>query len=301
MSGIDKYISDKDVVVCSSENSKSGTSIFTLMGEAGPGFLGLLRKRAPVFHRMIGCALASRKSRCSVADNPRVGKTSISAAELSALEEYIRSLGVAQIGYAKVPRELIFSGHKILYGNAVVITMPMQTERLVTAPSKNALGEIFRTYHMLGLTVNRVADYLRFRGFNAMAAPAIGGDVSYVPLAERAGLGAMGRHGLLITERPYGPSLRIAAIYTDIENLPFASKNEHLWIKDFCKLCGKCIKACPAEAIFSEISPEGRCIDQSRCAEPFANHYGCTVCIKSCTFFDSEGRYEALKGRFTKL
>lgn len=300
MSSIEKYIKEGDTLICSSESSKAGTSFFKLMGEHGPGMAGLLRERLPVAHRMIGCALASRKSRSSVTNNPRLGKVSISDDELCELETFVKSLGVDQIGYTVVPRELIFRGHKILYSNAIVITMQMMTDKIAIAPSKPALGEIFRTYHKLGLTVNKIAEYLRSRGFNAMAAPAIGGDVNYVPLAEKAGLGAMGRHGLLITDKSYGPSLRIAAVYTDIENLPFATENNHLWIKKFCKKCGKCVKSCPAGAIRTEMSPYGQCIDQAKCAQPFANNYGCTVCIKSCTFFNNPMIYQKLKTIYNK-
>ncbi|MGB3366856.1 MAG: reductive dehalogenase domain-containing protein [Acidaminobacteraceae bacterium] len=196
----------------------------------------------------------------------------------------------------------IFKGESILYGNAIVLTMEMKKDEIKTAPSKEAVVEIFRTYYELGVTVNKISDFLRKRGYHAMAGPAIGCSVSYVPLAQDAGLGVIGKHGLLITDKNYGPSLRLAAVYTDIENLPIAKENPHMWVKEFCNNCNKCVRNCPAGAINKEAlqvaeDPEGfRCIDVEKCAKPFANNYGCTICIKSCTFFNSD--YENLKKNF---
>ena len=70
-------------------------------------------------------------------------------------------------------------------------------------------------------------------------------------LAEKAGLGTIGTHGLLISPN-VGPRQRIAAVYTSIENLPEINTNEHLWIKDFCTKCKRCVKACPTKAIFAK-------------------------------------------------
>ena len=147
-----------------------------------------------------------------------------------------------------------------------------------------------------------MSSFLREHGYNAMASPAIGGPVNYVPLAQKAGLGVIGKHGLLISDKDFGPSLRIAAIYTDIENLPFAEENHHMWVQDFCETCNKCIRSCPVGAIYEHSmevnnNPNTRqCIDNSKCATPFANDYGCTICVKSCTFYNN--KYSKIKSIF---
>lgn len=292
---IEKYIDKSDSPIYSTDRSKTFTPIPSIMKNQGSSLIKLLSKRAPAMPKMLGCLLESRKSRSSITQNPKLGNTTISDAHLNELTTFIESLGVSMVGYTVVPQELIFRDHAILYPNAIVLIMKMECDSIASAASKTALLEIFRTYYQLGVCVNKIADFLRERGYNAMAGPAIGGDVNYVPLAEKAGLGAMGRHGLLITENSYGASLRIAAIYTDIENLPQASKNKHLWIKEFCKQCGKCVRGCPAKAIYDAPHDNGQCIEQARCADPFANNYGCTLCIKNCTFFDKEGMYSKLQ------
>ncbi len=295
---IDKYVTADDVVVTSNANSKEYVNIPKLMMTYGPGLLGALRMRRPILPKMIGCMMESRKSSSSIVRNPNQGKTFITQEERLALEAYIKSFDIDSIGYTTVSPSDIFLNHKILYGNAIVLVMPMRKEAMISAPSKTALKEVFRTYYGLGVTVNKIADYLRSQGFNAMAGPAIGGDASYVPIAQKAGLGVIGRHGLLITDKDYGPSLRIAMIYTDIENLPVATENKHLWVREFCKQCGKCVRSCPANAIYNETTPSGRAINQTLCAVPFANNFGCSVCIKSCIFFSHD--YEKIKANFLK-
>jgi hypothetical protein len=85
----------------------------------------------------------------------------------------------------------------------------------------------------VGVIVNKVADFLRQRRFNAHTGPAVGGHVNHIPVAIDAGLGISGKNGLLIT-RHSGPRVRLVAVYTDIENLPFAQENLHGWLRDYC-------------------------------------------------------------------
>ena len=118
-------------------------------------------------------------------------------------------------------------------------------------------------------------------------------------LAELAGLGAIGYHGLLITPNE-GARLRINTIYTNIENLPVQNENEHLWVRDFCALCRKCIRGCPVQAIHTQPRPRGdggmQCIDHDACRDYFDRNFGCAICLARCPF--SEVGYAAVKSRF---
>lgn len=301
---IDKYVSEDDKLIMSDENSRPAVHIPDIIRDYGGGFLGALKTRLPIMNIMISCLIQAKISAKSIKKNPKLGKSNILDEELIGLEKYAESLGVSRIGYTKVDRDMIFKDTGILYDNAIVFLIEMKKSAIDTAPSKIAIKEIFRTYNELGIIVNKVSDYLRKLGYNAMAGPAVGGDVSYVPLAEKAGLGAMGKHGLLISDKDFGPSLRIAAVYTDIENLPLSEGNPHLWVKDFCNSCNKCVKSCPTRAIYeNSISVNGnpktrQCIDKTKCATPFANNYGCTICVKSCTFYN--GDYKTIRSRYLK-
>lgn len=301
---INKYVTDKDHLILPGEHSKEQVNIPEVIQKNSGGLLNTIKLRKHVLPRMLGCLYEAKKSATSILKNPHEDKKTISEEVLCSLETFIHSLGINDIGYTKVDQSLIFKDKAILYTNAIVITMEMKAESISTAPSPRAIKEIFRTYYELGKAVNLIADYLREKGYNAMAGPAIGGDVSYVPLARDAGLGVIGKHGLLISDKSYGPSLRIAAIYTDIENLPFSKENFHMWVQDFCEKCNKCVKACPARAIYEHAQPVGddiqgsRCIDHSKCGKPFAKDYGCTVCVKSCTFFKQD--YYKIKSGYMK-
>jgi ferredoxin len=235
----------------------------------------------------------------SIKNNPYKGKKTIDAKILKELEEYAAGLGIAEIGYTKVNPRYIFRGFRILYENAIVFSIEMDKAKIKGAPNMASFIEVFRTYYQVGYTVNKVADWLRERGFNAHAGPAGGGDVNYIPVAIDAGIGYSGKNGLLITKNN-GPRVRLAAVYTDIKNLPFAEENAHHWVRDYCESCNLCIEKCPVDAIFMETKthPDGGpvFIDHTLCADPFSNENGCTLCIKYCPF--SFADYDKVKAKY---
>jgi len=67
------------------------------------------------------------------------------------------------------------------------------------------------------------------------------------PLAARdAGLGEIGRHGLLITKE-FGPRVRLGVVTTD---LPLVSDEAYEFgIQEFCRRCKRCAISCPGKAI----------------------------------------------------
>lgn len=248
---------------------------------------------------MKGAIQEMAKSAKSVQENPYTGQTEIDTETLGELEAYAHSLGVTDIGYTRINTRYIFNGFHLLYPNAIVFTMEMERKKIKEAPSVSSLVEIFRTYHQLGVVVNQIAEFLRERGFNALAQPAIGGDVNFIPVAIDAGLGYSGKNGLLIT-RANGPRVRLAAVVTDIENLPFAGGNPHLWVSDYCQSCNICVEKCPVDAIYRETQTHADggpvFVDYKKCAMPFSNDNGCTLCIKHCPF--SYADYDTLKHKF---
>jgi len=221
------------------------------------------------------------------------------------LENFARSLGCESIGYTKVPHYLVFSNYKTLSENAIILTIAMDKKEMAQAPTIAAGREVWRTYDSLGLIVNKIAAFLRERGFAAQAGSPLGGEANYPRLAQRAGLGQIGKQGVLISPG-LGPSQRIAAVYTSIENLPgtgknaAAEENPHAWIADFCESCNRCVEKCPAGAIYKEkpLMEDGgpKHIDHIKCAMPFSKTMGCSVCIAECVFF--KGDYEKIKAGF---
>ena len=258
-----------------------------------------IRQSRYIGKHLVAAIKEMAKSAKSVLKNPYAGKNIIDAETLKELEEYAHSLGVTDIGYSKVNPRYIFKGFKLLFPNAIVFTMEMNREKIKLAPSTSSFIEIFRTYLQLGVIVNQIAEFLRERGYNALAGPAIGGDVNYIPVAIDAGLGYSGKNGLLITKKN-GPRIRLAAVFTDIENLPFAKENPFHWVRDYCRSCNLCIEKCPIDAIYHEtktlVDGGPAFIDHTKCAVPFSNDNGCTLCIKHCPF--SYGDYDRIKMKF---
>jgi len=289
------YIPEGTPMVEPGELSRLGLNvpriIFSL-GKRRAIFLKIPRFAARIARTVINRSIGYT----SLRRNPVHPKTTADESVIQEIRDMASGLGCGEVGFTSVPRDFVFSNKSILYPNAIVLTMEMNKDRVSRAPSMSTGREVCRTYDQLGVVVNKIATQLRRRGFAVQAGAALGGDVNYPRLAQKAGLGWIGKHGLLISPGR-GPSQRIAAIYTSIENLPNTDSNSYEWIGDFCNNCHVCVQACPGEAIFDTkpIMNDGnpKHIDYIRCAGPFAESVGCSVCIKSCIFF--RGDFEKIR------
>ncbi len=234
----------------------------------------------------------------SIKENPAQPKTEIDKELLKKLEEYVISLGASSIGYTKLPSQWVFQNKAVLHSNVIVLTMKMDRDRINTAPSPDGEYAVMTAYRDLGIIANKAADFLRKYGFSAQAGHPLNGQALYPPLTQMAGLGQLSHSGLIITPE-FGPCVRISALYTSIENLPFNEGNEHAWVADYCVSCGLCIKKCPAEAIYAKPirreSGQITFVDNEKCFPYFHYNHGCSVCIKVCPF--NHVSYEKLKER----
>lgn len=92
--------------------------------------------------------------------------------------------------------------------------------------------------------VLKMAEFIASMGYAAL--PSAGGIVMADHLGALAGLGEVGRQGLLITPE-YGPNLRLFTIITDY---PFTLDRPNIFgVADYCETCQRCINECPAKAI----------------------------------------------------
>ncbi len=243
------------------------------------------------------------ESLISIKKNPKDPKTTISSELLLELESYAKSLGISSIGYAKLPRNLIFKNKAVLHQNTIVLSLEMDKEKIELAPSPKTSAMIMRTYDNLGKASNQLTRFLRKHGYSAQAGHPLGGLVLYPALAELAGIGYHGKHGLIITPE-HGSRVRLTAIYTNIDNLPFNDDNPHEWIMSFCQKCGRCIRKCPGFAIYDDpIKHDNGLLTHIKneyCFPVFLEYHGCSICIKECPF--SRVDYHKLKIQFdTKL
>ncbi|MFX1507671.1 MAG: hypothetical protein ACFFDC_16415 [Promethearchaeota archaeon] len=240
-----------------------------------------------------------KKSINTLDQNPETPKRVISNEDLLEFENYAKSLNISSIGYTILPRKLIFKNKAVLHEKAIVLSMEMDKEKIEKAPSSETANMIMGTYNDLGQASYQLTTFLREKGFSAQAGHPLGGLVLYPPLAELAGIGYHGRHGLIITPE-HGSRVRLTAIYTNIVNLPFSEENRHKWIQHFCSKCGRCIRKCPGFAIQEEpiVHENGQLthIINDYCFPVFLEHHACSICIKECPF--SRVGYNKLKLQF---
>lgn len=90
----------------------------------------------------------------------------------------------------------------------------------------------------------KIAARLRAEGY--LALPSALGLLAANHLGALAGLGEVGRQGLLITPE-YGPNLRLLVIITDF---PFEiGRPASFGVADYCDTCRRCVNECPAKAL----------------------------------------------------
>lgn len=206
-------------------------------------------------------------------------------------EEYARSLGIDLLGYAPIDENLIFEedhvgGLEILYQNAIVLGMEMDYDAIDSAPEPPAGAESLNIYAELGEATNKLTNFVRSKGYRAIACHPLGGPILYPAMAVKAGLGQIGTQGLLITKK-FGPRQRLSIIAINIDNVP-GNLREDFEIANYCKKCKRCVLMCPVGAIYNEpiYNDNGTVtrIDGDKCIEYFYKTTGCSVCIKECPF-----------------
>ena len=101
-------------------------------------------------------------------------------------------------------------------------------------------------YSRMAITNAHLAQFIRQLGFKAIES---GNDIGLsVPMAMQAGIGDLGRHGLLITPE-FGPRVRLSKVLTDLPLLVDGPID--FGITEFCAACKKCADKCPSQSISS--------------------------------------------------
>ena len=112
------------------------------------------------------------------------------------------------------------------------------------APALLTEGLSTLAYARMAPTLWMLAEFIRGLGYNAI--PAANDTALSIPLAVDAGLGQLGRHGLLINPK-VGSRCRISKIFTDLPLEPAGAVDSG--ITEFCNACLKCVPKCGTGAI----------------------------------------------------
>ena len=137
---------------------------------------------------------------------------------------------------------------------AIAFTVEMAHEMVAVNPNPPGVMESAKQYVEAGVVAVQLAEAIRRLGYPARAH--IDGNYRLIaPLVARdAGLGEIGRMGLLMTPRQ-GPRVRLGVVTTDLELLVDEREADMSTI-DFCTICKKCAENCPSKSIPFEARQE---------------------------------------------
>ena len=125
-----------------------------------------------------------------------------------------------------------------------VVVMAIQMDYSDVQRSPAVCPTIDLGYSKMGFTATHVAEFIRNLGYQAIPS---GNDTGLtIPMAVDAGLGELGRLGLLLTDK-YGPRVRLCKVFTDLPLEP--DEPVDLGVQHFCEICGKCAQNCPGNAL----------------------------------------------------
>ncbi len=160
---------------------------------------------------------------------------------------------------------------------------------IMNSPGRLASAAVGDGYSRMAYTATTLADFIRGLGYRAI--PAGNGVGLSIPIAIDAGLGELGRNGLLVTPK-YGPRVRLAKVITDMPLVP-----DHpisFGVTEFCEDCMLCAETCPSESITNGPRTwEGQSVSNNPgtfkwyiTGEPCNdfNGFSCSNCKRSCPF-----------------
>jgi ferredoxin len=130
---------------------------------------------------------------------------------------------------------------------AVAFTVEMDPRMIRSGPAASESMEVSKQYLLAAVVALQLAVFIRSLGYPARAH--VDGNYRVIcPLVARdAGLGEIGRMGLLMTPRE-GPRVRIGVVTTDLPLVPDRARPDPTVI-DFCRRCLKCAENCPSRSI----------------------------------------------------
>lgn len=152
----------------------------------------------------------------------------------------------------KEPQLIAPEAHAVVVVLDNYYTPDTEAERRPPRIAKYARG---KDYHRItGARLDRLAEFLRANGATMSRAFADAGPVPERELAQRAGLGWIGKNTMLIAPDA-GSFFFIGSVFTDL-----ALELDSPFELDRCGSCTRCLDACPTEAFV-----EPRLLDATRC------------------------------------
>ncbi|UCE59694.1 MAG: reductive dehalogenase [Phycisphaerales bacterium] len=171
--------------------------------------------------------------------------------------------------------------------HAVAIGVEMSFDMVRHAPDSTTITETAFKYFEAAKIAMIIARYINLLGYEARAHVDGNYRVLCVPVAVDAGLGELGRLGVLMTPR-FGPRVRLSVVTT---NLPLVQDEPvAIGVQHFCEFCKKCATCCPSGAVDSGDKAVHNGVEkwqthQERCYR-FWRVQGtdCALCMRVCPY-----------------
>jgi ferredoxin len=174
------------------------------------------------------------------------------------LKTVAKFYGADLVGICKLDQRWVYSHYferqtaeygqlEVPYKYAVVMGIEMDWTRINESPGLEASAATALAYSQMAELAASLAKYIRALGYPAI--PCGNDTAQSIPLAIDAGLGELGRNGLLISPE-YGPRQRICKVLTDLPLQP--DRPIDFGLRNFCETCHICAKTCPVKAIRGE-------------------------------------------------
>jgi len=224
------------------------------------------------------------------------------------VKEIAKMYGASLVGITRINHCWIYShdrnGKPIEipeeYKFAIVMAVRMDSAAIRTSPTFLACTETGLGYSRMAFCIGCMAEFIRSLGYKAI--PMCNDTALSVPMAIDAGLGELGRNGLLITPE-YGSCVRLCKVFTNLSLK--IDKPIEFGVTEFCKKCKKCAEACEADAIqmeeeqsFKIACPSNNlgilrwAVNHDKCYKFWIENGGdCSNCIAACPFFPASNQH----------
>ena len=206
--------------------------------------------------------------------NPTNPKTQIDKSILNNLENLAIENNCVGISYSKLSDEFK-KEFNIDFDNVIIFKYLMSPEILEMEPSKLKCKLTDDEFQKIGRKMYGFADFLRENGFRAELLNPLDDEISLRAIAAQSNDCVITRSNMCLFREAL--NIGFFMIHTSIGNLPFKKENDMLWVKDFCKTCGKCIRKCPENAF-----DENELVLKKVCT---AHREGCSQCMLVCPFY----------------
>ncbi|MFC2166982.1 4Fe-4S dicluster domain-containing protein [Acidobacteriota bacterium] len=230
------------------------------------------------------------------------------------IKNMVHYLGADICGVCELDQAFVYShvgrgpepyGSEIVQNHtyAVVFAIEMEQEMIDAAPQSPVIIETAKKYVEAAKISIIAAQQIRKMGYAARAHIAGSNCQAMLPpLGWKAGLGELGRFGMLITLK-FGARMRLGLLTTDLPLLP-----DHpiaCGIQDFCGICKKCAENCPSQAIPYNGKTEENgvlkwVLNRENCYRTWRRvGTDCAVCISVCPYSKTDNGLHRVIRHFT--